>query len=297
VDTLAIEDGPEIELRGLPAQGTRHRVFFGEIGGAGEKVVVKLEGVPGALENERVALALLGARDTPIPALCASGTAVVRGVRVPLIVIERRRGAAPSTIAGWQRMGRAYARVNSMESPADGLTVLDSVTFGRQHAQRAAELGERLATLTQSVPDWDELVSAEIPGSGPLCVTHGDPGAGNFLDDGHDGAIIDWEEAHIAPRGLDLARLVFIAALGAGPGGYVARDHDARANAALTGYLRAQPDHWRPSPLESRWWMTVAGIQFMHRRWMLRGQPAPWEEAVPVLLELLAVDSAWIAGP
>lgn len=59
-------------------------------------------------------------------------------------------------------------------------------------------------------------------------MTHGDPGPGNFLDDGADGTLVDWEDAVVAPRGLDLGRASFIALLGSGPKGFVARDHIAQ---------------------------------------------------------------------
>jgi hypothetical protein len=86
---------------------------------------------------------------------------------------------------------------------------------------------------------------------------------------------------------------VFIALVGAGPSGYVLRDHRSRAKAAVNGFLSALQDRWQPSREESRWWTTVAGIQFVYRRWELAGQPAPWEDAVDVLHEALADDLVW----
>ncbi len=139
-------------------------------------------------------------------------------------------------------------------------------------------------------------MSPVVPGSPRLVLTHGDPGPGNFLDDGGDGTLIDWEQAHVAPRGVDLARLVFIALLGAGPSGYLARDHRQRAQAAIRGYLSALTADWRPSREESRWWTTVAGIQLVHRRWELGGRPAPWEDAADVLRAALADDLIWESG-
>jgi hypothetical protein len=111
-----------------------------------------------------------------------------------------------------------------------------------------------------------------------------------------DRSVTDWEEVQIAPRGLDLARLVFIALLGAGPSRYLARDHRSRADAAVDGYLSTLRNPWQPSRDESRWWMTVAGIQFVHRRWQLAGQPAPWEQAADVLCSALTDDVTWAAG-
>lgn len=45
------------------------------------------------------------------------------------------------------------------------------------------------------------------------------------------------------------------------------------------------------------WWTTVAGVQFIHRRWRLGGRPAPWEDAMSVLHAALATgDGIWTAG-
>ena len=295
-ELLVMEDGPRIRLEDRPAQGTRHEVFFGVMLDTAESVVVKLERVPGALERERTALAWLSAERGPVPRLLVAGTAAIGDVRVACLVTERRPGSPPATIDGWRRMGWAYARLSDFGHPADRLMTLDPIMFGRRHAQRVSDLGDRLAPVAASVPDWEYLVSPEVPGWPLPVITHGDPGPGNFLDDGGEGTIIDWEEAHIAPRGLDLARLVFIALLGAGPGGYVARDHRERASAALDGYLGALRNRWRPSRDESRWWTTVAGIQFVHRRWELHGRPASWEDAAEVLRGALADDLVWSGG-
>lgn len=127
-----------------------------------------------------------------------------------------------------------------------------------------------------------------------MVITHGDPGPGNFLDHGDCGTIIDWEQAHIAPQGLDIARLFFIALLGSGPGGYPTHNLHARAKAAVAGYLASTTDQFRPGENERRWWTAVAGIQFIHRRWQLRGHLAPWEEAAQVLESALATPIGWI---
>ena len=140
---------------------------------------------------------------------------------------------------GWRRLGRALGRLAEPLSRVEQLPVLDRQRFGTEHAQRLRELGDRVAAIAAAVPDWPALASAEIPRPGPLVLTHGDPGLGNFLDDGHDGWLIDCEDAHVAPRGLDLARLVFIAWLGSGPAGFVGCDHDGRARG------RQSPATWR----------------------------------------------------
>jgi hypothetical protein len=290
---LRVEDGPIIEMLERPAQGTRHSVSFGRVVDTGELVAVKVELIPGALARERVALTLLGADESPVPRLLAAGAATIGSDRVDCLVIERRAGTPPTSIDGWRRMGRAYARLAGPRTVTGALPALDHATFGAQHAQRVMELGDRLASLAESTSDWTDLIANRVPGAPPLVITHGDPGPGNFLDDGQRGSIIDWEEARIAPRGLDLARLVLIARLGAGPHGYVARDHEERAHAAVNGYLDALSDQWLPSQEESRWWTAVAGVQFIHRRWQRGGQPAPWQDAAHVLLAALTYDSQW----
>jgi Phosphotransferase enzyme family len=295
-ERLMIEDGPTIQLRDRPAQGTQHEARFGVVIDTGEPVVVKLERIPGALEHERTALEWLGAQRAPVPRLLAAGAAMLGGEHVACLVTARCPGTSPMSTEGWWRMGRAHARLGDLRLPGDGLPILDPVTFGRQHAQRVSDLGHRLGPLVRTIPDWTHLIAPELPAPAPLVITHGDPGPGNYLDDGHEGTLIDWEQAHVAPRGLDLARLVLIALLGAGPNGYLARDHRPRAEAAVKGYLNALGDRWQPSREESRWWTTVAGIQFVHHRWASDGQPAPWEDAMKVTQAALADDLVWLDG-
>jgi aminoglycoside phosphotransferase (APT) family kinase protein len=147
----------------------------------------------------------------------------------------------------------------------------------------------------RDVGDWTELSLRGAPPSGPLVITHGDPGPGNFLDDGQDGTLIDWEEAQIAPRGLDMARAIFIALLGSGPAGFVGRDHQARARSAAAGYLAGLRHAWAPDRTEVRWWLTVAGVQFAHRRRQRSGQPGvrPWMDALIVLADALGENGSW----
>jgi aminoglycoside phosphotransferase len=295
-ERLVIEGGPTVELQDRPSQGTRHEVSFGVLAGTGVRVAVKLERMPGSLERERVALGWLGARGGLVPRLLAAGMGVIGEQRVRCLVTERRPGSPPVSIEGWRRMGQAYAGLSEQRALPAELPLLDRVAFGRTHAQRIRDLGDRLAPLLASIPDWQQLSSNEVPGSPPLIITHGDPGPGNFLDDGQLGAVIDWEEAQIAPRGLDLARLVFIALLGAGPSGFDAYDHRERAQAAVDGYLDAVRHGWQPSREEWRWWITAAGIQFVHRRWQLDGWPAPWQDAAAVLHATLLKDTSTFVG-
>ncbi len=290
---LVLDNGLTIVIEGRPAQGTKHVVLFGALRTTGEAVMVKLEGVSGALARERAALEYLTARGAPVPELKATGLTDVSGEGVTCLVLKRQEGEAPTSRDGWRRMGRAFGRLAEPVSDVEQLPVLDLARFGDLHTQRVRELDACLRATAAAVPDWPSLASAEAPRPGPLVLTHGDPGPGNFLDDGRRGWLIDWEDAHVAPRGLDLARLVFIAWLGSGPTGFVGRDHDARARAAVAGYLQTAPGGWQPSVDEMRWWFTVAGVQFIHHRWQRGGWPAPWEDAAEVLQRGLMDIVSW----
>lgn len=284
---LVIDAGPTVWLDGEPAQGTRHRILFGLLPDGDEPVVVKVERIPGALERERVALAWLGQTQLSLaPTLIAFGEASLGAERVTCLVTERCRGSSPTTVAGWRRMGGTVARLADIGYPDHSLPVLDADEFVQAHRERISGLGSRLDPFIGSIPDWAELSNRTLPASTALALTHGDPGPGNYLDTGSAGLLIDWEEAHVAPLGLDLARLIFIALLGSGPAGYIARDHQARATAAAAGYLSAIQHRWLETSNELRWWLSVAGIQFIHRRWQLGG-PAPWENAAEVLASAL----------
>jgi aminoglycoside phosphotransferase (APT) family kinase protein len=290
---IVLDDGLTITIEGQPPQGSKHKVLFGVLRDTGEAVVVKLEGVSGALAREGAALEYLTARGGPVPGLKAAGLTDVSGERVACLVVKRQEGVAPTSRDGWRRMGRALGRLAEPVSDIKQLPVVDRQRFGDEHAQRVRELGECLAAIAAVVPDWLSVVSADVPRPAPLVLTHGDPGPGNFLDDGRDGWLIDWENAHVAPRGLDLARLAFSAWLGSGSAAFVGRDHSARARAAVAGYLQTVPGNWQPSIDETRWWLAVAGVQFIHHRWQLGGWPAPWEEAAEVLQRCLEDTVPW----
>lgn len=286
-EQLVIDQGPTVVLDGEPAQGTRHKILSGTIPGRDARVVVKVERIPGALERERATLTWLGTvRPSLAPRLVACGSATLAGARVTCLVTDRCDGSPPVSIAGWKRMGHAFAQLAELGYPDHSLPVVDREECARAHAQRIGELGSRLDPFLDAIPDWAQLSRRTLHVSTPLVLTHGDPGPGNYLDSST-GVLIDWEEAHVAPLGLDLARLIFIALLGSGPDGYPARDHEARANAVAAAYLGALQHRWDLTTDELRWWLTVAGIQFIHRRWQRGGQPAPWEQAAAVLAAAL----------
>jgi hypothetical protein len=180
VRELAVEGGPTVRLEDRPAQGTRHEVLFGVMPDTAEAVVVKLERLPGALERERTALAWLTAQRGPVPRLLFAGIARFGDERAACLVTERRPGSPPTTGDGWRRMGRAYARLSAFGHATDRLTTLDPIMFGRGHAQRVSDLGDRLAPVAASIPDWERLVAPEVPGSPPLVITHGEPWPGEL---------------------------------------------------------------------------------------------------------------------
>ena len=100
-------------------------------------------------------------------------------------------------------MGRALQRLEDVPWSGSGLR-LDDVQFVQSHQDKIAALGNRLAP-----PPGSE----STPSLGPLVLTHGDPGDGNYLETNTRAVLIDWEQAQVAPRGLDLGRAAFIALL------------------------------------------------------------------------------------
>ncbi len=281
---LAIDGGPIVDLDGRPAQGTRHEIMFGVLADGGQPVVVKVERISGALDRERAALAWLRTQGVGVaPMLVAFGNATLHGERVSCLVTERCSGSPPATVDGWERMGRALARLTEVGHPDDLLPRLGPDEFVKEHADRVRELGAPLDPFLDPIPDWAALSRWTLPTSTMMVLTHGDPGPGNYLDTGTTGTLIDWEQAQISPIGLDLGRLMFIALLGSGPAGYQAKDHQARCRAAAHGYLNAVANHWRPTAEEIRWWLSVAAIQFIHNRWRAGGRPAPWQQAAEIL--------------
>lgn len=294
---LTLDDGTQVEIVDQPAQGTRHEVLHGTEHRSGDNVVVKIELISGVLAIERLALEWVGAHGGPVPSLrTASTVSLDNGARAACLVIDHAHGRAPESNAGWQRMGRTLAALTELPWEGSGLPIHDRTSFGAAHQRRLDALGGPLREAMAGIHDWELLSSCHPPAPTPLVITHGDPGPGNFLDDGHTGTLIDWEEAQVAPRGLDLARAIFIALLGSGPTGFVARDHDARARSVGDGYLTCLEHTWAPSPAELRWWLTAAGVQFAHRRQQRTGQPGvlPWTDAITVLAAALRDDRPWM---
>jgi aminoglycoside phosphotransferase (APT) family kinase protein len=283
---LRLADGTMIRDVVQPPQGMRHRVLIGTEESSGREVAAKIELTPGALRPERLALEWLTSLGGPAPRLLAVGPAAEpgEGAGAICLVTERVAGTAPATTDGWQRLGAALARLARVPWDGSGLSVLAHDEFLRLHERRVEEIGTVLgrdlaAMLPPAPPAYADS---------PLTLTHGDPGPGNFLDDGAAGALIDWEDAVVAPRGLDLGRATFIALLGSGPEGYPAREQAARATAVRAGFLGESDS--RPAGDELTWWLTVAGVQFAHWRLERADDPRvpPWLDAVTVLESALA---------
>jgi aminoglycoside phosphotransferase len=292
---LELDDGTTVTDISRPRQGMRHRVLFGVEASSGREVAVKIELLPGALETERRALQWLGAHGGPSPRLHSAGTLISSENRGAVcLVSDRVTGEAPRSKAGWGRLGRAIARLPRYPWQGSGLDLHDHRDFLAVHERRVDDLGEALGSeFRGTLPP----VPRSYPDS-PLIVTHGDPGPGNFLDDGAAGTLIDWEDAQVAPRGLDLGRAAFIALVGSGPEGYTAEDQTARARAVVAG-LVAESGDWAPDADELAWWLGVAGVQFAHLRLERAGEPGvlPWRDAGAVLDGVLGDDlTGWLPG-
>jgi hypothetical protein len=274
----------------------RHRVVFGIDDGSGRAVAAKIELIPGALKPERRALEWLTSQGGPAPRLRVAGRLDAAGEYpgAVCLVSDRAAGAPPTSADGWSRLGGALARLSRLPWRGSDLTTLDHRGFLDLHEGRVDDLdramrGDLHETLPAAPPPYFES---------PLILTHGDPGPGNFLDDGDAGTLIDWEDAQVSPRGLDLGRAIFIALSGSGPEGYVAREGAARAAAVARGFTAAV-DAWSPARDEMRWWLGVAGVQFAHRRLERAGEAGvlPWLDALTVLETALAETPSRWSGP
>jgi hypothetical protein len=279
--SLRLTDGTIITGLSEPPQGLRHRVFLGIEEGSGREVAAKVELIDGALRAERLALEWLSEQDAPAPRLRVAGTLDDSGEHpgAVCLVVDRVAGGRTTSLEGWGRLGRALARLSMVPWEGSGLTVLDHDAFRDLHDRRVADLAEALGrNPAAGMPPLPRSYSEF-----PMAVTHGDPGPGNFVDDGADGTLVDWEDAVVAPRGLDLGRARFIALPGVVADGWVAEEPAARADAVTAGFL-AEVDP-PPAAEDLDWWLGVAGVQFAHWRLERAGAPGipPWLDAVAAL--------------
>jgi hypothetical protein len=278
---LRLTDGTTITDLSEPPQGMKHRIYFGIEERSGREVAAKVELTDGALGRERLALEWLTEQDAPAPRLRVAGTLDDSG-EYPgafCLVVDRVAGGRTTSLEGWGRLGRALARLSSIPWEGSGLPTIDHATLPDLHERRVADLAEALGrNPAAGMPPVPRSYSES-----PMTVTHGDPGPGNFVDDGADGTMVDWEDAVVAPRGLDLGRARFIALPGVGPDDSVAEEPAARADAVTAGFL-AEVDP-PPDAEELAWWLGVAGVQFAHWRLERAGAPGipSWLDAVAAL--------------
>ena len=198
----------------------------------------------------------------------------------------------PNQLLPGGRMGQVLERLSRVPWRGSGLPVYSETEFVTSHREKVDKLGDRLATLGDGEV-LRHLLQDPIPLLGPLVVTHGDPGNGNYLETTTTEVLIDWENAHVGPCGLDLVRAMFMALLVAARS-EVSADR-SRARAVMAGYLGASD--WHPTTTELRWWLGVAGVQFTYNRWEREGEPRvlPWRNALAVLANALD-DDAWLIG-
>jgi hypothetical protein len=278
---LRLTDGTTVTGLSEPPQGLKHRIYFGVEEGSGREVAAKVELTDGALGRERLALEWLTEQDAPAPRLRAAGRLDDSGEHpgAVCLVVDRVPGGRTTSLEGWGRLGRALGRLSLVPWEGSGLTVVDHDAFLDLHERRVADLAEALGRdLGADLPPLPRAYSESPP-----AITHGDPGPGNFVDDGIEGTLVDWEDAFVAPRGLDLGRARFIALPGIGPDSWGAEESAARAGAAVAGFL-AEVDP-PPDADELAWWLGVAGVQFAHWRLERAGAPGipPWLDAVAAL--------------
>lgn len=283
---LAIEglDGYAVdELVPAPA-GLAHRVYFGVEAGSGFSVVVKVEQIPGRLEIEHQALLWLRQKEVDVPRVRWFGRGKVGdGPLARCLVSECIDGTPPQSQESWSRMGRTLQRLEGVPWRGCHLPVFDETRFLLSHEEKVGLLGDRISSFTTAEP---------TPSLGPLIVTHGDPGNGNYLESDTRAVLIDWEQAQVAPRGLDLARAAFIALLRAadlGSGDLAI----ANTQAVIAGYLDSS--NWSPTTSELKWWLEVAGAQIVYNRWLRSDQPnVPSWQGAAIVLERSLSDDRWL---
>ena len=275
-------DGYSVDdLEAAPA-GLAHRVFFGVEAESGIPVVLKIEQIPGRIDIEYQALLWLYQRKVDVPKPHWFGTGRVGDEPFArCLVTERVVGQSPQSPTSWGRMGQTLQRLELVPWRGSILPVLNESQFVDSHEQKTAVLAGRITPVPGGEP---------APSLGPLIVTHGDPGDGNYLESDTRAVLIDWEQAQVAPRGLDLARAVFIALLRAAQSGSGNPDN---ARAVIAGYLNGSD--WDPTTSEMKWWLEVAGVQVVYNRWLRSDQPnvPPWQDAASVL-EGAFSDDHWL---
>ncbi|WP_030902907.1 phosphotransferase family protein [Streptomyces sp. NRRL F-5126] len=278
---LELTDGFTVS-RLTPASGGQNNwVFFGRSPDS-EAVVAKVEGAAGGLCAEYHALAWAVRHTAAVPHVYRWGevrSGEYEGARC--LVLERVRGHRPVTPFDWRRMGTCLAGLTRLPVGGSGIRLLDADDTVSNHERATAVLVAQLPGA-QAAAVKRAAAAATGPSLSRPVFTHGDPGPGNFMvsDDGPD-HLIDWETAQATPLGLDPARAAVLALLSPDPADRGLAER--RAAAVWHGY--AGDTGWQPDAETTRWWLTVACVQFLAGRWRRRGDARvrPWQDAVTVL--------------
>lgn len=278
------QGGPVVDLDERMATSISHEVYAGTSRADGSQVIVKLEDEPGRLENEERALRWTAAHGAPVPPVVFYGAALADGAWRTCLVTVRVAGEPPRSVAAWRRMGAALARLATVPTQGSGLRASSEEEFVADHRHRVSAVREPLTSLPFGAELLEQL-NRPAPPLGPLVLTHADPGPGNYLDTADGGVLLDWENAVIAPIGLDPARAAFIGLLELPHSGDP--DHPEKAISALHGYAGAAS--WQPDGDSLHWWLGVAGITFVYNRWRNADRPRtlPWQHAAGVLHTVL----------
>jgi len=277
-DSLALTSGLVVLLGGRTPGGSKNETRFGQLE-TGQQVVVKVQAHHGRLDLENQALSFLAGTSVPTPRVVEFGTSLDGQ---PVLIITRHHGVRATGPAGWQRFGRALAGLSSVSVEGWPLTVVTTDEFVADHRGRLKQLA---TVIDQTLVDHiDDALRAIEMTPVPLRLAHGDAGSGNYLDDGMNGTILDWETASVSPFGVDVGRGAFIALMDLGRIGHPIAQHDA----FIVGYRNALPDSSALDDKTLNAWTIVAALQFIHGRHIqpLRADRTP-QAAVQTLTDYL----------
>ncbi|MEQ4205466.1 aminoglycoside phosphotransferase family protein [Actinopolymorpha sp. B9G3] len=238
----------------------------------------------GRLSRERIALSFAREHGVPVPSLVGEGRTSEGQL---FLVLSQEDGIRATVPSGWYRLGRDLATLAGV--PIDGcpLPRVSPCEFAQDHRNR---LGVVESTLDAPVVRRIHVAIERIGHVEPLTLTHGDPGSGNYLDNGEGGVILDWENATIAPFGVDIGRAAFISLMDLGHTGVAADLHAA----VVRGYRDGLRGHSKLSEELLAASIVVAGLQFIHGRFVrpLRSERTP-RAAAAVLDSYLAMDATY----
>jgi aminoglycoside phosphotransferase len=254
---LLLNDGRSVLLGDLTPGGSKNETRFAELSD-GQQIVVKIQRSHGRLDVEERALIFLASSHVPAPTVVGAGLTEV-GHR--FLVITREQGARTNAPDGWGRLGRDLASLTEVSIDSCPLERVSLAAFIEDHQKRLSVVADVIdGSLVAEIAAAIERVEA----SDRAVLTHGDPGSGNYLDTGRTGIIIDWETAFVGPFGLDAGRAAFIALMDLGRSGRPA----ALWAALIDGYRNALDDPAELSDELLTAWTIVAGLQFIHGRFV-----------------------------